>query len=139
MIIAGCGHPGEADTRRDLAGGALHARVVAHTVETPVESVPCWTYVTDGLLAVGQKELTLTVAREAGENSPPPSPFGFFETAWELAKSGRIVDVGDFTKFSKGELFGAPRPPRHHLRAGAIVDRGHVRGTDTACHRRDGR
>jgi hypothetical protein len=107
MIIAGCGHTGKgADMLRDLAGGALHARVVAHTVETPVESIPCWTYVTDGLLAVGQKELTLTVAREAGESSPPSSPFEFFETVWKLAKTGRIVDVGDFTKFSKGGLFG---------------------------------
>src|SRR5262245_21695175 len=92
--------------QRDVAGGAVHVRVVTHAAATPVESVACWTYVTDGLMAVGQKELTITVAREPGETSPPVDPFKFLDTVYGLAKQGRIVDVGDVSKFVAGGFLG---------------------------------
>ncbi len=93
-------------TTRTLAGGALDVRVIAHIAETPTESVPCWTYVSTGMLARAQKELALTVAREPGETSPPSDPFEFMEMIWTLANAGRTVDVGGFTKLSQGGFAG---------------------------------
>jgi hypothetical protein len=90
----------------ELAGGALRVRIVAHTVSTPIESVACWTYLTDGLALLGQKELALTLARAPGETAPPLDALQFFEAVWLQAKAGRTVDVGDFTKMRQGGLLG---------------------------------
>jgi len=90
----------------ELAGGALHVRIIPHTVSTPIESVACWTYLTDGLAVLGQKELALTLARAAGETAPPLDALQFFEAVWPQAKAGRMVDVGDFTKMHQGGLLG---------------------------------
>jgi hypothetical protein len=83
----------------ELVPGALSARVWAHTFRSGAELIPCWTYVTEGLPALGQKEFVFTLRRLSGEKEHPPDPLPFFAQVHGLAAKGQLVDVGGFTCF----------------------------------------
>jgi hypothetical protein len=97
----------------ELVTGTLSARVWAHTFRLGAELIPCWTYVTAGLLALGQKEFVFTLRRLPGETEHPPDPLTFFAQVHNLAAKGQLVDVGGFTCFrspvgflGRGDLVG---------------------------------
>jgi len=54
--------------RLDVIPGTLSMTVFDHEIQTLGRTIPCWTFVSDGLLGYGQKELVLTVARSPGEH-----------------------------------------------------------------------
>ena len=84
----------------------LTLTVFEHEITARERAIPCWTFVSDGLLGQGQKELALTIAR-----GPDEHPEGiadevgnFLVDVHRMAGQGRRVDVGDLT------LFGGPGP-----------------------------
>ncbi len=83
----------------ELVAGKLSARVVPHTITRATEPVPCWTYVTRGLPALGQKEFVFTLRRLPGETEPPGDPLNFFAQVHDLAAKGQVVDVGGYSCF----------------------------------------
>jgi hypothetical protein len=106
---------GEVETRIEFADGkelpavaelvprSLFARV--HLDEEPWPgsgAIPCWTYVSDGLRAHGQKELLLTLRRNDDEppETFPREPFRFFTLMHSFAEQGRVVDAGDYSLLS---------------------------------------
>ena len=54
--------------RIDGLADSLALTVFEHEMAALGRSIPCWTFVSDGLLGHGQKELVLTVARARGEH-----------------------------------------------------------------------
>lgn len=50
-----------------LDPGPLAVRIFSHVIKTMAGPLPCWTYVTDGLLALGHREISLTIKREPDE------------------------------------------------------------------------
>src|SRR5262249_11859532 len=69
----------------------------------------CWTFVSDGLIAYGQKEMVFTVARRPDEQ---PEAIArevgkFFSTVQKLAAQGRRVDFGDISVFDGAGPAGA--------------------------------
>jgi len=95
----------------DLVPGKLSARVYLHEIDAAGDSVPCWSYVTDGLAALGQKEIVFTLrhGRDEAVDGFPQDPFHLFTTLYQLAGQGQLVDVGGFTQFGARAFFG------HHL------------------------
>jgi hypothetical protein len=86
----------------------LTTTVHTREVSRPDGPVPCWTYLTDGLLAHGQKEIALTLAR-----SPGTPPEGFPHMILELlgmigdlSAERRLVDAGDYTVFGDTGFLG---------------------------------
>ena len=79
----------------------LALTVFEHELATHERAIPCWTFVTDGLLGQGQKELALTIARGDGEHPEDIArEVGSFAVAvHRMAGQGRLVDVGDLTMF----------------------------------------
>ena len=78
--------------------GALTAQVYRHTIPYS-HPIPCWTYVTQGLMAHQQKELVVTLRRtesESGDEAPNFVP-QLFKYIFSLAKQGRTVDAGGYT------------------------------------------
>ena len=51
----------------ELIPGKLSVQVYKHSIQTVNGLVPCWSYVTDGLWAHGQKELILTLRRSESD------------------------------------------------------------------------
>src|SRR5262245_44276708 len=74
----------------------LSARVHLHEIPTGPRRLPCWTYVTSGLWAAGQKEMILSLLRRPDEppEAFPQDPLYFFAQVHQLARSGQLVDVG---------------------------------------------
>lgn len=95
----------------DLVPGKLTARLCAHEIGDSGDPVPCWSYVTDGLAALQQKEVVFTLRRghEEAVDGFPHDPFHLFTTLYQLASQGQRVDVGGFTQFGARGFFG------HHL------------------------
>ena len=87
--------------RIDGLADSLALTVFEHEMAALGRSIPCWTFVSDGLLGHGQKELVLTVARARGEH---PQGFahevaGFVTAVHRVAGQGQLVDVGELTLF----------------------------------------
>jgi hypothetical protein len=84
----------------EVVEGRLRVRVFSHVITSMTGPVPCWTYVSDGLLAAGQKEISLTVKRREGEaeGAFPRAPLDFYRTLHRLALEKRFVEEGDVTQ-----------------------------------------
>jgi hypothetical protein len=80
---------------------ARRLRVAVHNNEfaTIIGPVPCWTYVSDGLSRLGQREVALSIRRGADEAAPDflKTPFEFYRFLHDNAEHRRFVDVGDIT------------------------------------------
>ncbi len=88
-----------AATTIELVPGQLSVRLYQHTIvyQTPV---PCWTYVTQGLWAFGQKELVITLRQDenmAHSGQTPDFPLRLIKVVFDLAKTGRLVNAGEYT------------------------------------------
>ncbi len=68
-------------------------------------AIPCWTYVTQGLVTFGQKELLLSIPR-GDEAEPPTHPLPLFEAICTMAKQGQFVGNGGHTQLGGNGLFG---------------------------------
>jgi hypothetical protein len=79
--------------------GELTVSIHAHTLTAPSGPVPCWTYVSDGLWPLGQKEIVFTVQRRAGEakEAYPRDLFQLYAIIHRFAADQQLVDVGGCT------------------------------------------
>jgi len=95
----------------ELIAGKLSARIYVHEIDARQGSIPCWSYVTDGLIGQQQAELVFTLRRDPGEPSDgfPPDPLQLFVAVYQLAEQGKRATSGSFTQFGDRNFFG------HHL------------------------
>jgi hypothetical protein len=89
-------------SREEVIPGELWVEIFSHVLASEEGPVPCWTYVSDGLWKLGQKELVFTLKREPGEEEAafPRELLGFYSTAHRLAAEEQIVDIGGFTEIA---------------------------------------
>jgi hypothetical protein len=94
-----------------VVAGKLTITVVAHTIATAQGNAACWSYVSEGLSGVGQKEIVFTVKRGPGEadRDYPRNILGFYGLVYQVASEGQWVDNGDTTILgpTSDGLFGA--------------------------------
>ncbi|MEO7331257.1 MAG: hypothetical protein ABI193_21960 [Minicystis sp.] len=88
----------------ELVPRALRASIHLHSIDTQDGPLPCWSYLTEGLAAFGQKEVVFTVAaeRDADPGRFPTEPLRFASTLLQLASQGRTVDAGAITELGGG-------------------------------------
>jgi len=104
------GHGGFSD-EVELVPNQLKARIYLHDIPSQSGVIACVSFVTVGLWSQKQKELILTFHRRP-EDKPQDYPvpvLKFLKVVYEFAKTGRLVDVGDYTEFSPAGLFGDGR------------------------------
>ena len=89
----------------DLVPGELVVNVFVHALNGPKGAVDCWSYVSDGLSTLGQKEIVITVQRRAGEarGAFPRDLLELYAIIHHFAGQGRLVDVGAATTLPPGE------------------------------------
>lgn len=82
-----------------LVPGQLTMRVHTHDLPVGADTLPCWTFVTNGFWALGQKEFVFTLVREPGADParPPAEPFHFFTHVYSLAAQRQFVNAGGYT------------------------------------------
>lgn len=86
------------------------AHLYAHEIMLmPGPPVPCWSYVTDGLVAFRQREVVFTLRRAPGEERPPGDGIGLLEFVARSAKSGKTIDRGGFSEFGPRGFLGNPQ------------------------------
>ena len=86
----------------------LRVKIFLHDILNGGETIPCWSYVTDGLVAQHQKEIIFTVRRENGQRPEdyPRAFFELFEIIFHLSEKGQLVDVGGRSLFSEAGFQG---------------------------------
>ncbi|EEH45441.1 uncharacterized protein PADG_01591 [Paracoccidioides brasiliensis Pb18] len=73
-----------------------------HTLQSMVSGeIYCWTYISEGLARVGQKEIVFTIRRKASEREDnfPTTPFQWIKFVYSAAKGGQTVDEFHRTDF----------------------------------------
>jgi hypothetical protein len=87
----------------------LSARVTTHEVARGDEVIPCATWRSEGLAAMGHPELTLTLRRAAGsdESSLSLDAIRFFIGVHGAAQEGKALGVGTLGEFPAGLFDGA--------------------------------
>jgi hypothetical protein len=86
----------------------LKVKVFLHEIKYDNEDIPCWTYLTYGLMSQKQKEIMFTLRRDK-EQKPEDYPrnlFGLFEAIFHFAEKGDLVEVGDTTLFRETGFMG---------------------------------
>jgi hypothetical protein len=91
--------------RAEIIPRQLAATIYQHEIVSGGGSVPCWSYLSDGLRKTGQKELLLTVTRTQAE-SPSNLPLQFFAEVWKHARAGDLIDAGGFSDFLESGFLG---------------------------------
>jgi len=95
----------------EIVAGRLSARVYEHEIATQQARIACWSYVTDGLAALGQAEIVFTLRRDGGPAAEPlpDPPLRLFAAVLELAARGQRIAAGGQTEFGDERFFD------HHL------------------------
>ena len=92
----------------EVIPGKLRVKIFLHDIMNGDETIPCWSYVTDGLVAQHQKEIILTLRSENGQRPEdyPRSFFELFAIILHLAEKGQLVDVGQSSLFNENGFQG---------------------------------
>ena len=112
----------------EVIPGKLSVKIFRHDITFEGETIPCWSYVTDGFVAQRQKESILTLRRESGPK-PEDYPRGFLELFDRLFRSterGQPVDVGDSALFSDVDFL-----PDKNIRGIGYVEPQGLLGVET--------
>jgi hypothetical protein len=89
--------------RFEIVPDELYAIVNLHDMQQGANSFSCWSYVSEGLNKIGQKELAILIRQNSGEgmNEYPMDPLGLFLTVRQYAEQGSFVTEGDVTEFGE--------------------------------------
>ena len=87
----------------ELVPGKLQVTIFSHDAENGPARIPCWSFVSKGLLSHHQKEIIVTLQRpdSVSPDDYPRELLRLFTTQFSSAQQGRTVDIGDITVFSK--------------------------------------
>jgi len=85
--------------RFEIVPDELYAIVNLHDMQQGANSFSCWSYVSEGLNRLGQKELAILIRQNPGEeiHEYPMDPLGLFLTV----RQGSFVTEGDVTEFGE--------------------------------------
>lgn len=92
----------------ELLPGKLKVRVWLHEIDSRKGPVSCWSYITEGLQALGHEELIFTLNHNSAEKPGeyPRDPLAFFKAIYQSAAEGRMVNVGALTELGEDGFLG---------------------------------
>ncbi|HYL12577.1 MAG TPA: DUF3480 domain-containing protein [Terriglobales bacterium] len=87
----------------EVIPGKLKVRIFLHDIHYHNETIACWSYVTEGLWTLKQKELIFSLRRDSGQKPEdyPHDILDLLEGIYHFAEQGRLVDVGSVTFFGE--------------------------------------
>lgn len=89
----------------ELVPGAMAVDIVAHQTGP----MRCWSFLSRGLVARGQREIVMTISAGPDDNpdAPPLEPLQYYNSVWQLAGQGNLVAEDGFTGFGGPGMLGA--------------------------------
>lgn len=89
--------------RFEIVPDELYAIVNLHDMQQGANAFSCWSYVSEGLNRLGQKELAILIRQKPDEETHeyPMDPLGLFLTVRQYAEQGSFVTEGDVTEFGE--------------------------------------
>src|SRR5262249_17890039 len=111
----------------EVLPGKLKVKVWLSEIDSWKGPVSCWSYITEGLQALRQKELIITLSHNPTEKPGdyPRDPLAFFTTIYQSAAEGRLVNVSDFTELGVDGFLG-----RRDFRAVTYIRSESLKGVD---------
>jgi hypothetical protein len=90
------------------ANPQVKVKIYRHKVGASKNHQEAWTYVTEGLAALGQEEIVLTVLKRANDDDPdyPELPIKLFDSISQLARQQKTVSAGGYTEFRTSGFLG---------------------------------
>ncbi|UQA59368.1 hypothetical protein [Polyangium aurulentum] len=94
--------------REEVVPGKLWVTVYAHALATPGGSMQLWTYASEGLWPLGQREIRFSVKREPGEGEGAfdRQLFDVYKLVYDLAREKRFVSVHGYSQLGGPPLLG---------------------------------
>ncbi|MDI1483786.1 hypothetical protein [Polyangium sp. y55x31] len=94
--------------REEVVPGKLSVAVYSHSLTTPEGPLRFWTYVSEGLWPLGQREIRFSVKREPddAEGAFDRQLFKLYGLIYELAEKGQLVDVHGRSQLGGPPLLG---------------------------------
>lgn len=104
------GSRGKFPIKLGLIPDQLAVTIYRHDEQSVSGAIPCWSYLTEGLTRLQQKEilLTLRINPEEDINKFPAPPLQIFVLIYKLATQQKTIDIGDILKFGTKGLFKYP-------------------------------
>ncbi|MEZ4486868.1 MAG: DUF3480 domain-containing protein [Cyanobacteriota/Melainabacteria group bacterium] len=89
--------------RFEIFPNELFATVNLHEVRQGEESFSCWSFVSEGLSRLGQRELAMLIRKQddQSDNDYPTDVLGFFLTVRRYAMEQNVFMEGDITEFGE--------------------------------------
>jgi hypothetical protein len=102
------GSKGKYPIKLGIIPNKLAVTIHLHYVTIAGKSVHCWSYVSDGLISLKQKELVFTLCGEEDQDTSrfPTQPLQFFLLVYKYASQSKQFHAGDITKLGEKGLFG---------------------------------
>jgi len=87
----------------ELVPEVLKAQVHLSTFIVADDELICWTYVSDGLRKMGQKELVISLRKpvDAAVGEFPQAPVEFFKTVFQYSVRKEFIDIGSVSDFGE--------------------------------------
>ena len=104
------GSRGRFPIKLGLVPDQLAVTIYLHEENSVAGKIPCWSYLTEGLTKLNQKEILLTLRVNQGEdrNKFQTSPLQIFLLLYKQALQQKTVDIGDTMKLGSKGLFSFP-------------------------------
>ena len=92
----------------DVITGKLKMKVFLHDVPYGGEKIPCWTYLTEGLVSRKQREIIFTLQRDSGQKPGdyPREVAEMFAEIFRSTEQGEPVDVGELSLLGDAGFLG---------------------------------
>lgn len=90
--------------RFELIPEQLYATISLNEVQQGELSFGCWTYISDGLKSLGQKEIVFILEKKNDEadNAYPTMVLNLIATMWNRALNGILTNEGDLLEIGEG-------------------------------------
>jgi hypothetical protein len=104
------GSRGKFPIKLGLVPDQLAVTIYLHEETSIAGKIFCWSYLSEGLIKLDQKEilLTLRINEDEDRNKFPTSPLQVFLLLYKLATQQKQVDIGGIFKLGARGLFGFP-------------------------------
>lgn len=108
----------------ELVPDILRASIMLSSFTMADEDLVCWTYVSNGLKKVGQKELLISIRKPTTDSVSdfPQAPVEFFKTVFQHALRKEFIDIGSISDFGEDGFLSREFPGAAYIRSQSMGD-----------------
>lgn len=108
----------------ELVPDVLRAHILLTSFCMGEEEILCWTYLSEGLKKAGQKEILISIKKQADDKVGdfPQSPVEFFKTVLQHAVRNEKIDIGSISDFGESGFLSSTFTGAAYVRSQAMGD-----------------